>query len=393
MFTRHLLNLLILLSALALSSCGGNEDDPAPALPHRTVLVYMIADNSLGSNGNDTQDLDEMRRAVEAGDLQGGRLLVYYNRPGTDSGNAPQLIEITEKEGDVVIKTYPDDPEIYSADPARLREAIADAKAAAPASDYGLVLWSHANGFLEGYSSADADRYYAFGDDRGRYMTLPSLAAALSGHHFSFIYFDCCLMGSVEVAYELRSVTDEIVASPTELHIDGMPYDANIRPLFSPGKPQTVRAATNTYEHYDARTGSNRVCQMTVLATAPLDDLAAASRPIYALLDEPPVYTYALQRYALLDRMRVCHSYDMRQYFERITGTEHTDLMERWLEAFGRTVIYAATTPKGIGGLDINIYSGLGVYVITEPGMHTYRGYNRCAWWLDVASATPFCRP
>ena len=155
---------------------------------------------------------------------------------------------------------------------------IADTKKLAPAKDYGLVLWSHADGWLEhegDYSSR------SFGDDRKKHITLPGLAKALEKNYFSFIYFDCCLMGNIEVAYELRRLTPVIVASPTELPIDGMPYDENVECFFANGEPNMLNAAYNTYKHY-ANGNRDPYCQMVVINTDQLDALASASRSILA---------------------------------------------------------------------------------------------------------------
>ena len=44
----------------------------------RTVLVYMIANNNLGSSyHSDERDIQEMLKGVEGGKLNNGRLLVY----------------------------------------------------------------------------------------------------------------------------------------------------------------------------------------------------------------------------------------------------------------------------------------------------------------------------
>ncbi len=55
-----------------LAGCGDSEDpQPAEKTVHRTVLVYMVADNSLGSWGCDRSDIEEMVKAADAGGLNG----------------------------------------------------------------------------------------------------------------------------------------------------------------------------------------------------------------------------------------------------------------------------------------------------------------------------------
>ena len=66
------------------STPGTEEPDtpPAPALGRRTVLVYMVANNSLGTNWHcDETDLQEMLKATPTGLPDDCRLLVYHNPP------------------------------------------------------------------------------------------------------------------------------------------------------------------------------------------------------------------------------------------------------------------------------------------------------------------------
>ncbi len=82
------------VAATFLAGCDKEEPDPIPPIPttaSRTVLVYMAADNNLGSGGYDTDDIAEMRAGVDAGGLgQNGRLLVYHSPYRRD----PALVEI-----------------------------------------------------------------------------------------------------------------------------------------------------------------------------------------------------------------------------------------------------------------------------------------------------------
>ena len=71
------------LPLLAVSACNNDDpvvvpDTPATQENQRTVLVYMVADNNLGTGLFDSADLKEMQDAAAAGDIKDGRLLVYH---------------------------------------------------------------------------------------------------------------------------------------------------------------------------------------------------------------------------------------------------------------------------------------------------------------------------
>ncbi|MDE5989868.1 MAG: hypothetical protein K2H17_10795 [Duncaniella sp.] len=401
---RFLLSLLLILCSLfILSSCGTSADEPpAPNPPdppeppvmttRRTVLVYMLADNNLGTyNSFDRNDLAEMKQGVRDGALNGGRLIVYYNRPYTAQGNPPQLIEITP-EGETVLKTYPDDPDLYSVEIGRMRQVLADMKTLAPAEDYGMVFWGHATAWMTHPEDMDASMVSrSYGTDRDRWMSLSSLGKALEGEKFSFIYFDCCLMGTVEIAYELRDVTPVITGSPTEVEGEGMPYHLNLPAFFASDAPDMVRAAENTYTYLS---GKGLRSQMVVVDTSGLDDLAQASRDIFATLTSYPedlgLVQCLSQRFNPLDPVysNTRPVYDMEDYMQ-LLGRQQPQLLAAWQEAFDKCILYKATTSRDFTGIAIRTYGGLGSFIIKKAEETSYRGYDKTLWWLDVVSAAP----
>lgn len=408
-----LLNFFIIaMSVMALSSCGEKDEpqpkpEPGPQEPvGRTVLVYMVADNNLGSqNGLNRADLKEMQTGAAEGLLNGGRLLVYHNRPGTEASkpsipnNPPLLLEVTAK-GIDTLKTYPDDPTIYSVEVDRMREVLADMKTYAPADDYGMVFWGHATAWMTHGKDDIAipgvtPKKRSYGSDRDKWMTLSSMAEALRDEKFSFIYFDVCLMGTVEVAYELRHITPYIVASPTELEGEGMPYHLNLRPFFSSDEPDVVGMATNTFEYYNNRPGYN--CQMVVIDTSALDNLADVSREVFATQTDFPARLWFVQELSKThrrffggsDSCTDCHPvYDMESYFDVLTSSR-PDLMVKWQNALDAAVKYKATTSRDFTGISIGHYCGMGSYVVRLADHGDYHGYIHTSWWKDVVSTAP----
>lgn len=388
--------LLTIIAALLTTACSSDSDDgptPPPAGDEatRTVLVYMVASNNLGDEyfHFDLDDLDEMLKAARGGAIGDGRLLVYYNRYGTDYGKAPQLLEVTA-DGVEVLKTYPDDPSVYSVEIGRMREVLGDMRDVAPAKGYGLVLWGHAKGWMSEDNDIVEPAPRSYGNDRGKWMSLTSLATALKGERFDFIYLDCCLMGSVEVVYELRDAADVIVGSPTEVEGEGMPYDLNV-PVFFDENPDMTLAAKNTYEYHSA---GRRNCQMVVVDTGALRELAAASRAIYATIAGFPSELSGLQPFSrIFDRYSSVYGdcrpvYDFESYMQ-LAGADHQELLAAWQRVYDACVIYKATTPTDFTGIPIRTYGGLGAFVIKKPSDAGYRGYKDTAWWADVASAAP----
>lgn len=385
-----------LLMAAMTSSCGFGDDDdepdvpeePAPASAGRAVLVYMVANNSLGSQyidadlkGYDNADIQEMLTGAANGALGNNRLILYHHAYRTD----PVLVEVT-RDGLREIKAY--DTEDNSVTYARMKEVIADFKAEAPAERYGIVLWSHASGWEQNGIADDgvpAQMLKAYGVDGSKQMNVTTLARVLEGEAFDYVYFDCCHMAGVEVAYELRGVTDKIVGSVTELPAAGMPYDLTL-PFLMADNAMPEEAAAETFRYYDAMSGYGRTCTMSVIDTSRLDELASAVRELYETHPVLPS-AYRPQKFIYSN----CVFYDLEHYMKGLCDGNpgREELLDRALAAIDNAVIYRASTPKIWEGLrnEVTIESHCGLSTFIMNGSADAQRYNYCdlQWYDDVA--------
>ena len=133
---------------------------------------------------------------------------------------SPRLLELKNEGGTVVekeVKTY---PSRNSVGVDETQEVFADVflNSQYQADSYGLVYWSHGDGWLP-YPLGTGTRWV--GQDKGNgdnRMNISEFVEILrTAPRFDFILFDACLMLSVEVAYELRDYTDYCIGSPTEI--------------------------------------------------------------------------------------------------------------------------------------------------------------------------------
>lgn len=370
------ITLLLLCIICLLSSSCQHEDPDAPVVPvKRTILVYMVASNSLGTNERDQLDLYEMDRVVELDELNGCRLLVYRIGPEEDT---PVLFEIRKgKRGTVVHETL----EVYdstrgaSVTASRMSKVIADAKLHAPAQDYGLILWSHGTGWAPSLTTrADAPRR-VFGEDNGSTMPLDQLADAIPVGTFSWIYADVCYMGAIEVAYQLRNSCRYFVGYPTEIPGRGMPYDLTL-PCLCADQAQLVKACQETFDYYDIQTGANRTFSAVVVDCSYLDQMAAICRLIQSTSPVQPslssLQCYNLNGYRFL--------YDFMQYYLEMADES---LAVRMQDIYEKTVLYRISTPMIFNRImiDQDNFSGLSTYVLgTSPG--TNDNYYRTLDWF-----------
>lgn len=137
------------LIALFLLITACDEDLVPPDVPdypegstyRRTVLVYMAAQNSLGAAGYARQDSTEMANGMQY--LKGGERVLMF----LDDNRAPRLYELRKGlPAPRLIKQWTDD--INSANPKTLTEMLTTMHKDFPSETYGLVLWSHATGWV-----------------------------------------------------------------------------------------------------------------------------------------------------------------------------------------------------------------------------------------------------
>lgn len=382
--------LAAIVASLVLASCKDdstpqvqpNPEPPTePEQPLGTaVLVYMVADNSLGTGRYDVADLDEMQQAVDAGVLKDGdRLLVYRNRRGTDAGKPPVLIEMKQGAAPDTLVKYADDPSIYSTDPERMQEVLNTFVNEIPAQYRGLVFWSHATGWISDKGARAPQK--SWGSDRGVKMSMPSLAKGLEGKQFDFIYFDCCHMMTVEGLYEIRANADLFAGSVTEIPAAGMPYDLTLPHFFSPDGPDVLGAAKETFNHYDAMSGADRTCTISVVKASTLDNLAACTM---MLLSTGAVEGLSTTQYQQYSRSFSYRLYDFGQWACSLTPTDDA-MLQQWEDALSQAIIFAAATPTVFEQLALNHYSGLACGIPKDFDEAEQQGFTALKWWTDVA--------
>lgn len=356
--------------------------------------MYMVATNSLGLdytvNGEtfpraDQADLNEMYRA--ASQLPAfTRLFVYYAPYSAD----PVLMEILPQ-GVVTVETY--SSEVSSVSSERMSAVLKDFESYAPLATRGLVLWSHANGWLEDGIEDDGPSEsgiatMSFGSDRSKHMNVTTLARTLAGHHLDYIYFDCCLMGSAEVMYELRDCAKYIVASPSELPRDGMNYEENIPILLRGGEDNYISAANTTYNDYASKPNPyDQTATMVVVKTAALPALAEATAAIYDLtpMQHPLSRTtnYYGSQYATQG-----HYLDFAEYVRALAQQNEVPdaLINAFESALSEAVIYSVATPKLWDMWPMYSSCGLSTRVFNSPAAIGEKGYDRLQWTADVVS-------
>lgn len=374
--------------AFTLSACNNDRDEPdnphTPIFPDvedlkTTTLVYAVASNSLQNDL--TSDSIEMVKAAAKIDISTNVVMLYRVKK---TGNP--TLEVLTEDGDngycfEILKEY--DRSIYSTDPRRIRQVIDDALGWSKTTQNGIIFWSHGTGWRPENSvhpeleMPDGIVAYAYGEDKfngvSDYCNIHDLATAIPDNKFNYIWFDCCYMGSIEVAYQLRDKASYLIGYPTEIYASGMPYNQTL-PLLSREDPKLIPAADVLFEYYNKR---QLACTIGVYDLRAIENLADSYR--LALQGSKPATAGMINFSRLSNRL-----YDFgelgKAYGETI-GDESFAI--RFQQAIDNFVLYKATFDTDFRGRPINKenYHGISVNLFDDDGSSNSNYYKTLDWY------------
>lgn len=363
-----------------------------PAKAPRCVMFYFLG-TSLQSYFE--QNIDAAVKSLNH-DLLGNSRIVYFMQNGTYSGCFYELL-YDEKSQSIVKQQFADTtlPATYTA--AMLADIIKTMADYAPAQEYGLIVGSHGKGWIPKHISAstlDAERYKHLwtpapgaalvrhiGDREATQLDTEEVAEAIaaSGIKPEYIIFDVCYMSNIESLYDLRNVTNYILASPVEVMAKGMPYELIIPQLITNNDTRsTLDAAAKAFVDSYKSTGNSifaSACSAVTVCNE-LEALAEAAKRTNQSLDQTIDHT-ALQHYdGISSSYNPTHIfYDIEDFV--LNGCTDTAAREAFVEQLNRTILSRYHTDSFY-----STYSGS-----TTPIQH-YSGVSTSApITLDSASA------
>jgi len=353
-----LISLYIILLLLAFGAC--EKEESPENLARRTIIAYVAADNDL------SYDAYESLQQMEQGFSEAGvRLIVFF-----DQGDGNPCLSEVHPGKNTIVKSY---PELNSANPAVLNEVLQDAINLYPAKEYGLILWSHGSSWMPNGSGLRS-----FGNDNGSRMNVPDLAASLPVK-FSFILFDACLMGAVEVAYELKDKTDYIIASSTETIAEGFPYDEIIPELLQ-SKIDYNAVAQTYFDYYNGQSGAYQSATVSVIETQYLPDLANSMKQ---LCENNPVNLQTFDRTSVqrLDVYEEQYTFDLLDFVDKVFLNANKN---DFINQLNKAVLYKYHTPQFILEYNINTYCGLSCYIPLSGRDDLTAYYQTLKWYRDA---------
>lgn len=308
---------------------NGNSGDRTHNEDRRKVLLlYSAGYNSLSNYlQEDIQDLTTgwLPKNYPNRDI----LLVYTHSTQRKSAyevpTTPYLIRFYEGEDGLPVAdtlvTY--EAGTPSATAEQLNNVLTYVKNNFPAKSYGMVFSSHATGYLpsgfynnpenyefkpkssmmrqfgNGFSSSPVPYHEpeydpsrpmvkSIGQDQvgtsGSYVSyeieLVEFAKAIP-MKLDYIIFDACLMGGIEVAYELRDKCDRIGFSQTEVLAEGMNYTTMTGHLLKNTVPDPEAVCKDYFQQYIKQSGVYQSATISLIDCRKLEQLAQVCKSIF----------------------------------------------------------------------------------------------------------------
>jgi hypothetical protein len=225
--------------AVAFVTEGGNPEAPGPQKRKKwTILVYVCADNDLERFG--LQDINEME---EVGSSKDVNIVVQIDRlhggqgdtieDGNWVGTRRYFVKRDNTKSKVTSPMVMNLGETNMGHKKTLADFLQWGVKTYPANNVAVVVWNHGMGWSGIAHDQDSHEYMRVQDVawalRQGQKTLSKVNKKAS--KFAIVDFDACLMGTIEVAYEIADSTKFMVASEETEPGQGMPYADYLEPL------------------------------------------------------------------------------------------------------------------------------------------------------------------
>ena len=373
---------LLLIVCFLFVGCRDKVEPPVDPTPQpraeaeRTVIVYMAADNSLSSSvQNDTTEMVAGKDQIP----ENVNFIVYLD----DKLNKPAIYELSAKNGMQLWKQY--EEELCSTDSLTMLDALREIEHYFPARHYGITFWSHSTGWAPRRNTFGLDETHTKPIEKSE-MEIPVLRDVLAQlPKFDYIFFDACFMQCIEVAYELRDVTDYMVGSPAEIPGPGAPYDKIVDALCKGDARGIVLGYDSSYPGWYSNFYYAGVL-LSCIDCSKLEALAEATgqflTPFYMGRTECSPSEYEFQAYCTRSWSIFTHCFDMRTTMCHLLSDED---YAAWMEAFNEAVpLYTlSSTNRWYANwcyypevLDPDCYGGVTMFVPLSI-------YNTCGWNTD----------
>ena len=396
--------------------------DRIPSQDHRKVLLlYSAGFNSISSYLK--EDIEDLGKGWLPGRQRSNDIILVYSHQTATRGQygtktEPVLFRMHSLSDGTVIR---DTLEVYetgtiSASAAQLNNVLTYVKENFPAKSYGMIFSSHATGYLpEGFYSEPSKYHFSESMKRswgvqglGRPVPVPyvepeqtpglpavkSIGQDVDGEFsyeidlrefakaipmkLDYLLFDACLMGGIEVAYELIGKCDRLGFSQAEVLAEGFNYKTlSTHLLGDRAESDPMSVCKDYFTQYDVQEGVYRSATISLIDCNNLEPLAETCSRLF-------------EKYA--DNLRTLQASEVQRYYR---GSKHWfyDLesilvnagisdseLDELHEALGRCIMYKGATPSFMNEFTIHTFSGFSMYLPSNGNEELDKYYKTLKW-------------
>lgn len=381
---------------LLLFSCN-KEDDPVVAeSADRTVLAYFLTKDLSSALQDNIEMLFEGLQNTKKASI----VLIYWDNK-VNKFDSPCILKYSsDGQGRVngvskeeflaqtssdrvafavnkaqVVKTYSSQTD--ATNPSVMTSILKDMISLAPNKSYGLIFGSHGTSWLpKNYSRT---RSLAATYDTPIEVTDLNDALLNTGTKFEYIITDACMMGSMEVVYEIRNTCNYYICSSMEVPMEGFPYHIITPYLFSNDLEDYTDKICSTYASYytEKKYWGNSIvidCSQVAALTRYIANYISNYQPI----DLSSVQEYGAYSFKYL-------SYDIKDFFNTYTGN---NLPAEFTSQIDRTIISRGFVSTAYGAYpsfkNTTLLCGLGMY-IPQPSYTNWNSYLSTLSWASAS--------
>ena len=195
-------------------------------------------------------------------------------------------------------------------------------------------------------------------------------------------------MGGIEVAYELRNVTDKLIFSQTEILGDGMDYQTMASYIFASQGPDLRGFCERYFDYYNSKSGQYRSATISMIDCSKLEPLAQSAKDIFARYRTALTRVESNRNVQKYYRSSYSHTqqwfYDFGDIIEKCSPSkEDLDTFNSRLE---EAVIYKAATPNFMSSFKIEHHSGLSMYLPIAINREYLNNFYKTLEWNKATS-------
>lgn len=190
-----------------------------------TIILYFACDNDLSNAG-----YEEIRKLTDLGYNRKVKTIILIDNASYDTSPFPKIYELNN--GNIELKRKL--PEVNTADINFFSDFLRFVKENYESENYFLIFYSHGNGWYQSLNQAflyDETNQSSLSVAGGGLKEFLKKAKEILNKKIKIVGFDVCLMGMIEISFEIFDYCDYLFASPSILPISAWDYKSLIKKI------------------------------------------------------------------------------------------------------------------------------------------------------------------